>query len=353
MKLCLEDDTLHAYFDGELAPQASTEVSAHLAECVACSGRARQLEQAVELIGCALDQEFPEEIPTERLYARVRAAINGASALVLPIESITPFMPGLGIRIFEGLMRPFRRYGFTNVMAGFITVILALSIGVWRLTLPKANGSEPIAGQMANSTDSAQTSLAKAPDQPGDGTAARKQANPGEGEHVVGVTERADTTRLVGVNHGNRSNFARERGFASGVKLKESQLPSRQPEEKRVVASTGAASSNEGAEYLDIETAKHIEKAQSLFHSIMNLHSPKGKIALDFTFKKQLSRELLNHNNLLSRRALTQGNWQAEEMLSRLEPFLLDIANLPDRPSLDAVRLIKELVREKEGDSLL
>jgi hypothetical protein len=43
----------------------------------------------------------------------------------------------------------------------------------------------------------------------------------------------------------------------------------------------------------------------------------------------------------------------AEELLGSLEPFLLDIANLPDRPSNGDVRSIKERMQKKEIVSAL
>jgi hypothetical protein len=42
-----------------------------------------------------------------------------------------------------------------------------------------------------------------------------------------------------------------------------------------------------------------------------------------------------------------------EELLGSLEPFLLDIANLPDKPSGDDVRSIKERMQKKEIVSAL
>ena len=47
-------------------------------------------------------------------------------------------------------------------------------------------------------------------------------------------------------------------------------------------------------------------------------------------------------------RSETRGDWPAEEMLSSLESLLLDIANLPNRPSTDDVMPIKERMQKKE-----
>jgi hypothetical protein len=65
-------------------------------------------------------------------------------------------------------------------------------------------------------------------------------------------------------------------------------------------------------------------------------------------YEKQLSQRLLYQNILLRREAELKGNLPAEEALGELEPFLLDIANLPDDPSPDDVRDIKERLQRKE-----
>jgi hypothetical protein len=43
-----------------------------------------------------------------------------------------------------------------------------------------------------------------------------------------------------------------------------------------------------------------------------------------------------------------RGNLPAEEALSSLEPFLLDIANLPDNPSSGELSGIRERLRRKK-----
>ena len=55
----------------------------------------------------------------------------------------------------------------------------------------------------------------------------------------------------------------------------------------------------------------------------------------------------------MRRDAEAKGRLQVEAVLSSLEPFLLDIANLPDHPSNDEVKSIKERIRKKEIVSTL
>jgi len=62
---------------------------------------------------------------------------------------------------------------------------------------------------------------------------------------------------------------------------------------------------------------------------------------------------LLYKNVLLRRDAEAKGNLPVEELLGSLEPFLLDIANLPEKPSSNEVRSIKERMQKKEIVSAL
>jgi len=99
------------------------------------------------------------------------------------------------------------------------------------------------------------------------------------------------------------------------------------------------------------EMVKHFEKAQLLLRSFRNVSDTtddEEKSGMDLTYEKQLSRRLLNHNILLRRHAESKGNLPAEDALSSLEPFLLDIANLPDNPSVDDLAGIRERLQRKE-----
>jgi anti-sigma factor RsiW len=334
---CLSDDILCAYLDGATAPKDAIWVSEHMAECATCAVRLRELGQIVKLLGAALDAELSKDAPTERLRARFKAFLNEASAPFSPAKTVSPsllnFVPGSAPRLLEWLGGSFRRLAFASVMVVSIAIVVALAIGAWRSGSLKTGSGEK-ATQAVNSPDST-NSQTQTPDQARGKPAIGEQATANNHqEHTVSA--RADRARPTHVNLENR---------ALKAKPKESPLPSGEPGEPPYVASTVATGDRNVSVVLDVETAKHVEKAQSLFHSVINMPSSNGKTVLDVTYEKRLSRRLFISNTLLSRRAEIQGNWAAGELLSRLEPFLLDIANLPDKPSPNKVRLIKELMR--------
>jgi len=97
--------------------------------------------------------------------------------------------------------------------------------------------------------------------------------------------------------------------------------------------------------FVDIETARHIERAQLFLRSFKNTGDAKD---FDVTYERQRSRSLLYQNAVLRRDAEAKGNMPVQELLGSVEPFLLDIANLPDKPAGDDLRPIKERMQKKE-----
>jgi hypothetical protein len=96
------------------------------------------------------------------------------------------------------------------------------------------------------------------------------------------------------------------------------------------------------------QTISHFEKAQLLLRSFRNARSTNGPATIDLAYEKQLSQRLLYQNILLRREAESKGILPMEEALGDLEPFLLDIANLPDAPSPSELSNIKERLQRKE-----
>jgi anti-sigma factor RsiW len=333
----LSDDILCAYLDGAIAPKEAIWVSEHMAECATCAVRLKELGQMVKLMGATLDAELAMDAPTERLRARFKAFLNEESAPSTPAKtvalSLSHSVPVSAPRLLEWLGGSFRRLALASVMVVSIAIVVALAIAAWRSGSLKTGSGEK-ATQAVNSPDST-NSQTKTPDQARGKPAIGEQATDNNHqEHTASA--RADRTRPTHVKLENRVLKA---------KPKESRLPSDEPGDSPYVASNVATGDRNVSVVLDVETAKHVEKAQSLFHSVINMPSSNGKTVLDVTYEKRLSRRLFINNTLLSRRAEIQGNWAAGELLSRLEPFLLDIANLPDKASPNKVRLIKELMR--------
>ena len=127
MKECIDEGTLQAWFDGELGREIAAAVASHLASCLTCAQAARVVENENLLLSEALEPEFAESIPTERLRHQVEAAIaerqitrpvsSGASAEHGSLKSLRDlFFPSLQ-----------RAFGYAGLAA---IIILSTILGV-------------------------------------------------------------------------------------------------------------------------------------------------------------------------------------------------------------------------------
>ncbi len=128
------------------------------------------------------------------------------------------------------------------------------------------------------------------------------------------------------------------------AKTKPPQIKNRRGDNQSDVLFTDAA-------YSDIEdrdTANHLEQAQNLLLSIRNIKYSDDDEEVDVSYEKAESRRLLNENVVLRRDAEMAGKFPAKSVLGSLEPFLIDIANLPDKATPNDVRQIKDRVQKTE-----
>ncbi|MGA9998294.1 MAG: zf-HC2 domain-containing protein [Pyrinomonadaceae bacterium] len=74
-EFCLDEGTLQSFFDGELSPSKMEQVASHLSTCADCAADAREVEQESAMLAAAFEPELSLNVPSERLRARLDAAI--------------------------------------------------------------------------------------------------------------------------------------------------------------------------------------------------------------------------------------------------------------------------------------
>jgi len=116
----------------------------------------------------------------------------------------------------------------------------------------------------------------------------------------------------------------------------------------RTTDNPGVLSLDVGLDLDEQETAKHIEQTENLLRSIRNVPVSDSDDEVDVSYDKALSRRLLIENVVLRRDAEMKAKFPTKTLLADLEPFLIDIANLPDRAKPEDLRAIKERVQKTE-----
>ncbi|HEU4835522.1 MAG TPA: zf-HC2 domain-containing protein [Pyrinomonadaceae bacterium] len=100
-------------------------------------------------------------------------------------------------------------------------------------------------------------------------------------------------------------------------------------------------------------TALHFEKAETLLVAFRNVRLNEPGTTAEVTYERKRAQQLVLQNMMLRREADVTGDVQISSLLENLEPILIDISNLPDKPDKDAVRVIRERVERKNIVPLL
>lgn len=113
-------------------------------------------------------------------------------------------------------------------------------------------------------------------------------------------------------------------------------------------ASYSAASLRAAASDPAMRIGRHAERVERLLRSFRNARLNDNDPTLDVADARRLSKRLLYTNIALRREAAGAGDISVKGWLDSLEPVLLDISNLPNRPSPEAVGSIKERIRRRQ-----
>ena len=293
-------NVLEAYVDGEAGERSAEQVRAHLMKCESCTLEFEALTAETEIY-TRYDRELQiSPAIWNGIAARIGAGGNGASKSRF---GLTQWFAG---------MFAVPRLGFAFSAAAL--VLLAVLAGVVYL---KTHQSVP-----------------QTPDY---------TANNGKG----GSSEILPGTKEPNV-------------FPVGTAPTDSDTPPRPigvvAEKSKVSNRRKVAKDDPGvlfadAAYSDIEekdTASHLEQAQNLLISVRTIQLGDDDQEVDVSYEKAESRRLLNENIVLRRDAEMAGKFPAKTMLGSLEPFLIDIANLPDKAPAKDVRQIRDRVEKTE-----
>jgi len=116
-----------------------------------------------------------------------------------------------------------------------------------------------------------------------------------------------------------------------------------------------APSTPEPMRSADAETLTqiHFAKSETLLVAFRNVRLNERGTAEQVADERKRAQQLVYQNMILRRQADANGDVHIASLLESLEPILLDIANLPDKPDNNKVRTIRERVERKNIVPLL
>ncbi len=293
--------SLEEYVDGELLGEDFEQVSNHLVVCQSCSSELETLSAEKEIYA-RYDREL--EIAPSMWQAI-------AARTVLESRAVnSPSRPGLREWLTGLFAVPRFRYAFSGALA---FSLIAAFAGLMYLKSIQQDSKPP---QIAVKT----SGEVRQPENPG------KVAAPVDNQSDVAIPETGQGVRAVIV--------------ASTV----NQRVTRRPFDDPGVLFPEVAYS----ELAKQDTTEHIQQAENLLRSIRSLQESDESGEIDVTYEKAMSRRLLTENEVLRQDAEAAGKFPTKELLKDLEPFLIDIANLPDKTTPTQLRDLKERVQKTE-----
>lgn len=388
-------------FDGELEPRLARDVRAHMSACAACSGFYQTLLDGQEIydtflegveLGPAVWSGLHAKIQQEKtartggffrsffknlnpLFAlRIRPAVFAALLAFVAV--------GLGLatlrfaarpedapQLADAIDNPTRTESPNQATPGALPPISsdaqagqpATAIEGRPVAQPQApprasqqdanTGAPPLMLARANTQRVARTSrLAGNSGAAARGTSEITPAAASSAPPAATVRPRtmtAEASLPSGVESGGRGGAVTNATAASSSALEKAAALNREMESAR------AAVLAKRPPTLRMEMARHFEKTRLLLLALKNTPASEGEAGINVSYEKMLSRKLADSNLLLRRDVATAGDRPAAELLDRVEPLLLEIANLPDRASPEEVASIGRRIEKREVIGLL
>lgn len=288
---------LETYVDGEAGEHEAESVRTHLMTCTSCEAEFEALTAETELYA-----RYDRELQI------TPAAWTGIAARIAAEAPVVPSPARREVRGWFAGLFAIPRFGFA--FSGALAVLLVMvAFGYFYLRTESTTPRLQLAGV--------------------------NNVRPGTSRIIpTGAEQTAPTTEPV--NAGNPGSVA----VAENKPAKKHNAPLY--DDPGVLFTDVAYNSME-----DKDTATHLDQAQKLLVSFRTLQSDDDQ-EVDVSYEKAESRRLLNENVVLRRDAEATGKFPTKSVLGSLEPFLIDIANLPDKAAASDVRQIKDRVQRTE-----
>jgi len=353
---------IEEYFDGEVEERVAEQMSAHLSSCADCSAALDAL--SFEQEAYARYDRGLEVTPA--LWARVSAEIAREPLQPNRIED-RPFLSRVRESLAAALSTLAARPALASSLALLLVGVTAGSLWLANVSreqppaavavnTPQRNGGQADAPHSGNVGD--ENSKTTPPAAPFEGEPA---AAPREGvREAAAAPPRGRTTPTAKLEDhlsdeelnrilATQSASAQDAGLVDIRNVEPEPRPEDSPSYVAVVGPEVpvVTQSAQVLEPEQKEVARHVEQAQMLLLSIKNARAEGGD-TFDVAYERKLSRKLLGENVTLQLDAETRGDKETKQVLDRIEPYLLDIANMHDNASREEVRSLRERIDSKE-----
>lgn len=143
---CFEIGTIQAFLDGETAPDLSSKLMNHVADCDNCALLLAQAEEETSAVFSALDREYNSLVPTQRLWSRINESIAVE-------KNQTTFWEKLRVSFSVLLANP------SLTVAAGVLIVSGLFAAVWTLNPNVANNNEVFIASNSQSSQTAENLL--------------------------------------------------------------------------------------------------------------------------------------------------------------------------------------------------
>lgn len=333
------------YVEGELNEQTAEQVNTHVFACRKCASVFEELKREKEIYAHYL---FDAEPPKD-LWASFQARLDSEKEKAVFVNK-TPAKTNVSKTNVFGFLRLY------PALAG-AALLVAFGIGFgWLNFAPLGtDGDKYVAKTEVNasqsplnsaSADKSETNFSTEKIENGGNNIARKSEN---------FSDKSKSTNVKSAVAANKKPVPAEL-----MKAERKTIPEVVKNEKKIVPAVAVKNlahktplneeerlQNVRLRNIEREVAGQIEKVELLLRSFRNARASETIETFDVAYEKEQARRLLDKNARLRREAENYGIAYAEELLSRVEPYLLDIANLESKPAPDKVLDIRERVKNQ------